>query len=43
MEESEVNEVLGDCLDPEDEDGFVNYARKYTWFFIRNLIIILII
>jgi hypothetical protein len=29
MEESEVNEVLQDCLDAEDEDGFVQYARKY--------------
>ncbi|KAI5723743.1 hypothetical protein M8J76_010343 [Diaphorina citri] len=26
MEESEVNEVLQDCLDAEDEDGFVQYA-----------------
>uniref|UniRef100_A0A8D9EBH8 Myosin light chain alkali n=1 Tax=Cacopsylla melanoneura TaxID=428564 RepID=A0A8D9EBH8_9HEMI len=26
LDETQANEVLADCLDPEDEDGFVNYA-----------------
>jgi len=26
LEESEVNMVLQECLDPEDEDGFIPYA-----------------
>ena len=29
LTEAEVEEVTNECLDPEDEDGMINYVRKY--------------
>jgi len=29
LEDEQVNEVFADCLDPEDDDGNIFYARKY--------------
>lgn len=29
LEDSEVNEVVKDCMDAEDDDGMIPYARKY--------------
>lgn len=29
LSDAEVEEVLKDCMDPEDEDGFIPYTRKY--------------
>lgn len=29
LSDPEVEEVLKDCMDPEDDDGFIPYARKY--------------
>lgn len=29
LDEAECSEVLKDCMDPEDEDGQIPYARKY--------------
>ncbi|CAG5075781.1 Similar to Mlc1: Myosin light chain alkali (Drosophila melanogaster) [Cotesia congregata] len=28
LEDAQVEEVLGECMDPEDEDGFIPYARE---------------
>ncbi|PBC27127.1 Myosin light chain alkali [Apis cerana cerana] len=30
LTDAEVEEVLKDCMDPEDEDGFIPYTRKHT-------------
>lgn len=29
LSDPEVEQVLKDCMDPEDDDGFIPYARKY--------------
>lgn len=31
LEDNEVNEVVKDCMDPEDDDGMIPYARKYYY------------
>lgn len=31
LTDAEANEVLKDCLDPEDEDGMIPYVRKYHY------------
>lgn len=31
LEEKECDQVLKDCLDPEDDEGFVPYVRKYQF------------
>ena len=30
--DSEVQEIVKDCVEPEDEDGFTPYVRKYIFF-----------
>lgn len=30
LDEKEVDIVVKDCMDPEDEDGFIPYAREYN-------------
>lgn len=32
LEDTEVAEVTKDCMDPEDDDGMIPYARKYFSF-----------
>lgn len=32
MTDAEVNELFADCMDPEDEDGNIFYARKFSYF-----------
>lgn len=34
MEEKEVDEVVKDCMDPEDDDGMIPYARKFFLHFL---------
>lgn len=29
LEDNEVDEVVKDCMDPEDDDGMIPYAREY--------------
>lgn len=29
LTDGECEEVVKDCMDPEDDDGFIPYARKY--------------
>lgn len=29
LDDNEVAEVVKDCMDPEDDDGMIPYARKY--------------
>jgi hypothetical protein len=29
LEDDEVNQVFTDCMEPEDDDGNILYARKY--------------
>lgn len=29
LSDAECDEVIKDCMDPEDDDGFIPYARKY--------------
>lgn len=36
MDESQVEEVFRDCLDPEDEDGFIPYNRKFVFYYTLN-------
>jgi len=31
LTDAECEEVLKDCMDPEDDDGFIPYARKYRF------------
>lgn len=31
LSDSECDEVLKDCMDPEDDDGQIPYARKYLF------------
>lgn len=38
LSDAETEEILADCMDKEDEDGFVPYERKYL--FTMNFIII---
>lgn len=33
LADTEVDEVLKDCLDPEDDDGMVPYVREYRYPF----------
>lgn len=35
LEDNEVEECLKDCMDAEDEDGFIPYDRKYTLQYIH--------
>lgn len=30
LSEAEVDEVLKDCLDPEDDEGMIPYVREYS-------------
>lgn len=32
LEDFQVDEVLADCMDKEDEEGFIPYERKYNFF-----------
>ena len=36
LTEKEVNEIMAECCDEEDEDGFIPYERKYTCILIRH-------
>lgn len=29
LSQEETDTVLAECMDPEDEDGFIPYVRKY--------------
>lgn len=31
LSDVECDEVIRDCMDPEDDDGFIPYARKYRF------------
>lgn len=37
LSDAECDEVIKDCMDPEDDDGFIPYARKYRSVFTREL------
>lgn len=30
LEDAQVDELVKDCMDPEDDDGMIPYARKYS-------------
>lgn len=34
LSDPETEEVLADCMDKEDDDGFIPYERKRLYFFI---------
>ncbi|RLU21090.1 hypothetical protein DMN91_007706 [Ooceraea biroi] len=36
LTDAECDEVIKDCMDAEDEDGFIPYARKYQSVLNRN-------
>lgn len=33
LSDAELDEVVKDCMDPEDEDGMIPYVRKYSNFY----------
>lgn len=33
LTEAEVDELLEDCVDPEDDEGMIPYVRKYLYFY----------
>lgn len=42
LDDNEVAEVVKDCMDPEDDDGMIPYARKYLLFvcFVKYYILL---
>jgi hypothetical protein len=34
LTDTEVQDFVKDCVEPEDEDGFTPYIRKYSLFII---------
>jgi len=38
LTDAECETVLKDCMDPEDEDGFIPYARKYRFVLDRECV-----
>jgi len=33
LSDAELDEVVKDCMDPEDEDGMIPYVREYSIFY----------
>lgn len=38
LNEKETEEILKDCLDPEDDDGMIPYVRKYLTDYSLHLV-----
>lgn len=37
LTDAEVEEVLKDCMDPEDDEGFIPYDRKYRFVTMKYM------
>lgn len=38
LTDNEVAEITKDCMDPEDEDGMIPYARKFLLILLNILL-----